>query len=205
MGLGIHHIYGSLSMDSLRSIIININWIGIPFYIVCFTLGIIFFVPATPIAVVGGLMFGPWLGFAVLQASSLVSASVIYLMVRYGLLIILKKKDLSGLLPLRIYSRFHKNAILLIVYARTFMIPAPAINYSTSTLNVDFWDYFMGTLLGSLPHNFAVAFLCGIAHEAILENTWNELLQWKLIPVIVLTLFNIYLAHVLRKRRDQKH
>ncbi|RLA99687.1 MAG: hypothetical protein DRG37_04195 [Deltaproteobacteria bacterium] len=196
----VHALYGSLSLASLRAIIDGMSWVGIPFYIACFTLGVIFFVPATPVALIGGIVFGPWLGFAVLQISSIVAAFVIFLMVRAGLFLILDKKELSDLLPRGIYSRFSRNAVLFIVYARTFMFPAAAINYSASALDIGLGEYLLGTLLGSLPHNLAVALLCGVAYDVILAGDIRLVLQWKLVPVALLTIFNIWLAHVFNSR-----
>ncbi|MEA3223590.1 MAG: VTT domain-containing protein [Thermodesulfobacteriota bacterium] len=203
IGAIIHHFYGSISVDTFRTVIKDMSWGGVFVYIMCFTLGIIFFVPATPLAVIGGLIFGPWLGFIALQVSSLVSACAIFMIVRMGIIPLLIKENLRTMIPHRIYSMVHNNALLLIVYARTFMIPAAAINYGASPLPISFSDYFIGTLLGSLPHNLAVALLCGVAHDALLEGRWLGLLQWELIPAAVITVFNIYLAHVLN-RRDKR-
>lgn len=198
-----HHLYGSISVDTFRAIIKYMSWGGVFIYIICFTLGIIFFVPATPLAVIGGLIFGPWLGFFALQMSSLVSACTIFMLVRMGIIPLLVKEDLRAMIPHRIYSMVHNNALLLVVYARTFMIPASAINYGASSLLITFYDYFIGTLLGSLPHNLAIALLCGVAHKALVEGSWAALLRWELIPAVTLTVFNIYLAHVLNRRNNK--
>jgi uncharacterized membrane protein YdjX (TVP38/TMEM64 family) len=199
IGAIIHHFYGSISLDTFRTIIKGMSWGGLFIYIICFTIGLIFFIPATPLAITGGLIFGPWLGFLALQGSSLVSAGTIFIMVRMGIIPLFGKEDLKGMIPSRIYSMVHNNALLLIVYARTFMIPASAINYGVSFLPITFYDYFMGTLLGSLPHNLAVALLCGVAHDALLEGRWTALFQWELIPAAILTVFNVCLAHVLNR------
>ncbi|MCD6570878.1 MAG: TVP38/TMEM64 family protein [Deltaproteobacteria bacterium] len=204
IGATVHHFYGSISLDAFRTVIEGMSWGGIFIYIICFTLGLIFFVPATPLAVTGGLIFGPWLGFLTLQSSSLVSACTIFMMVRMGIIPLLGKEDLNGMIPSRIYPMVHNNALLLIVYARTFMVPASAINYGASSLPITFRDYFMGTLLGSLPHNLAVALLCGVARDALLEGRWAALLQWEIIPAVILTFFNIYLAHILNRRNNRQ-
>jgi len=203
IGAIIHHFYGSISVDTIRAVIKDMSWGGVFVYIICFTLGIIFFVPATPLAVAGGLIFGPWLGFFALQVSSLVSACAIFMIVRMGIIPLLIKEDLKTMIPHRIYSMVHNNALLLIVYARTVIIPVSAINYGAASLRISFSDYFIGTFLGSLPHNLAIALLCGVAHDALIKGRWLGLLQWELIPAAVLTVFNIYLAHALN-RRDKR-
>ncbi len=196
----VHTLYGSLSIASMRAIINSMSWAGVLFYIFCFTLGVMFFLPAAPIALIGGVIFGPWLGFVVLQTASIVAALTIFIMVRVGLVLILDREELSGLLPTNIYSRFSRNGVLLIVYARTFMIPAAAINYSASALDIGLNEYLIGTLLGSLPHNLAVALVCGVAHDVILTGNIELVLQWKLIPVVLLAVFNVWLAHVFNSR-----
>ncbi len=194
--------YGSLSPEALKDLINAMSWKGVAVYVIIFCLGITLFVPSMPMAVAGALVFGPWKGFAILQICSLLAASLVFVLVRFWLKPLLGAGTFQSLIPARIYSKAHQNALLLIVYGRTLKVPAPAINYGASALPISFMDYFLGSLLGSLPNNLAVAMLCGVAHDAILAGRWVALLQWELIPAVVLTLFNLYLAHRLNERSN---
>ncbi len=202
IGIIIHRLYGSLSLDTFQSFLHGMGWFGFFAYIFCYTIGIMFFVPAMALALVGSIMFGQWTGFLALQCSSMAAASAIFAMVRFGVSPILKKEESKNMIPQWIRKMGQDNGLLLLVYARTFMVPASVINYGVSALPITFSDFFIGTLLGSLPHNLAFALLFGVMHDAILKAKLSALLQWELIPALILTVLNVYLAHVLSRKKQ---
>lgn len=192
--------YGGLSLAAVQSALKAMSWRGGLLYIAGFTLGIIFFVPSLPMGVVGALAFGPWWGFFVLEAGSLAAAAAIFGMVRLWLKPLLGERFFQTLLPGRLRTKLNNKVFLLIVYARTFKVPAAAINYGASALKVDFGEFMLASLLGSLPNNLALALLCGVAHDALLEGRWLALLQWELVPALLLAVFNLVVAHYLHVR-----
>jgi len=183
---GIIHMVGDLS------------WLGVIMYMACFTLGIAFFVPATPLALAGGIVFGPWLGFLAIQTSSLVAACAIFIVVR--MLKPLVGEGLKNMLPEWIATKIHDNAMVFMVYARTFLVPDPAVNYGASALPISFRSYFFGTLLGSLPHNLAIIFLCTVARDALLGQDLSAILKWEVLPAVPIALSGLYMVHVMKRQ-----
>jgi uncharacterized membrane protein YdjX (TVP38/TMEM64 family) len=187
----------SFSLPTLMFLVQKMSWTGVFLYVVCAAVGVAFFVPSTPLAVAGGLIFAPWLGLLALQTSSLVAACMIFAIVR--IVQPLAGNGLQALLPAKIYAKVPDNAILLIVYARTFMVPDPAVNYGAASLPISFRDYFIGTFLGSLPRNLALIIMCNVAREAILDKNLSAILQWELIPAILIAFSGICLAPFLKR------
>lgn len=186
-----------LSLSGLMALMHGLSWKGFLLYVVCATLGVALFLPSTPLAVAGGLVFAPWLGFLALQASSLAAACLIFVVVR----LLKTGEGLHTAIPLKIRSRIHDNALVLIVYARTFMVPDPAVNYGASALPISFREYLLGTLLGTLPHNLALVMLCSVARDAILRGNPAAILQWKVVPALLIACTGILLVHLLQHRR----
>lgn len=198
VGLVLEYLQGpGFSLTGLMALAHDMSWKGVLLYVVCATAGVMCFLPSTPVAVAGGLVFGPWLGFLALQASSLAAACVIFAMVR-------TVKPLAGgrlhtLLPVKMPTRIHDNALALIVYARTFMVPDPAVNYGASALPISFREYFLGTLLGSLPHNLSLIMLLDISRDAIVHKNPAAILQWQIVPALLIAASGIFLVHLLKR------
>jgi uncharacterized membrane protein YdjX (TVP38/TMEM64 family) len=190
------------SLHGIIKMVEGLSWIGVLIYMACFTLGIAFFVPATPLAMAGGLVFGPWLGFFAIQTSSLVAACAIFIVVR--MLQPLVGEGLKTMLPDWISTKIHENAMVLMVYARTFLVPDPAVNYGASAMSISFREYFFGTLLGSLPHNLAIIFMCTVARDALLAQNLTAVLKWEVLPAIPIALSGLYLVHILKRQVVQE-
>jgi uncharacterized membrane protein YdjX (TVP38/TMEM64 family) len=198
LGLAIwifRHSLGAFSLESFERLIRAASWQGQLFFVVLFCVATLLFVPSTPMAVVAAVVFGPLASFIILQVATMLAAALSFALVRLWLVPLLGLENLRRLIPLRLRRRLRGNALLLIVYGRTLKLPASALNYGTAALPISFGDYQLGVLLGSLPNNLAVAMLCGVAKDAILAHHWAALLQWELLPAVVLTVFNLYLAH----------
>ena len=196
MGYIVHQ--ADFSLNGVIRLVEGMRWLGVLTYMACFTLGIAFFVPATPLALAGGIVFGPWLGFFAIQTSSLVAACVIYIMVRMMRPLI--GEGLNAMLPEWIATKIHDNAMVFMVYARTFLVPDPAVNYGASALSISFREYFFGTLLGSLPHNLAIIFLCTVARDALLGQNLIAILTWEILPAVPIGLSGLYMIHLMKRQ-----
>ncbi|HQP30470.1 MAG TPA: VTT domain-containing protein [Deltaproteobacteria bacterium] len=197
MGFLVHQ--ADFSLGGIIHMVGDLSWMGVILYMACFTVGIAFFVPATPLAMAGGIVFGPWLGFLAVQTSSLVAACAIFIAVR-TVKPLVGAEGLKALLPDWIAAKIRENAMLFMVYARTLLVPDPAVNYGASALSISFREYFWGTLLGSLPHNLAIIFLCTVARDALLGQDLHAVLTWEVLPAIPIALSGLYLVHVLRRQ-----
>ncbi|MEA2102776.1 MAG: VTT domain-containing protein [Thermodesulfobacteriota bacterium] len=194
-GFWMHHFYGEISFPAWRSFLETMGFKGVLVYIALFCLGVAFFVPATPMAVAGGLVFGPWSGFIILESSSVIVAIFIFVLVRFCIGPIFGMQRMRSFVPQKILARAQDNAFLMIVYARTLKVNAGVICYGASSLDIRLRDYILATILGSVPNNLAVVLFAGVGHDAILDGAWVSLLQWELIPAILLTGINLFLAH----------
>jgi len=196
MGYYVHQ--ADFSLHGIIHRVDGLSWLGVLMYMACFTVGLAFIVPATPLAMAGGIVFGPWLGFFAIQTSSLLAACVIFVMVR--MLKPLGGEGMKTLLPEWVSTKIHENAMVFMVYARTFLVPDPAVNYGASALSIGFREYFFGTLLGSLPHNLAIVFLCTVARDALLAQNLTAVLKWEVLPAIPIALSGLYMVHVMKRQ-----
>jgi len=196
MGYYVHQ--ADFSLHGIIHRVDGLSWLGVLMYMACFTVCIAFFVPATPLAMAGGIVFGPWLGFFAIQTSSLLAACVIFVMVR--MLKPLGGEGMKTLLPEWVSTKIHENAMVFMVYARTFLVPDPAVNYGASALSIGVREYFFGTLLGSLPHNLAIVFQCTVARDALLAQNLTAVLKWEVLPALPIALAGLYMVDVMKRQ-----
>ncbi len=189
-----------ISVEAFREFMGSVGWRGILIMMAVFCVASALFVPSMPMGVAAALVLGPWDGLVVLQISTLLAAGFTFALVRLWFRPLLGAQTFTSLIPSQILERVDNNAMLLIVYGRTLKLPAPAINYGASSLNISFKDYMLASFLGSFPNNVLVAMLCGVAHKAFLEGSWLALLRWELIPAVAITFLNVWLAHVINGR-----
>lgn len=206
LGAGVYvfkHSFGAVSLDGFEHLIRAVSWRGQVVFVGLFCAATLLFVPSTPMAVVAAVVFGPLVSFVLLEFATLLAAALSFGLVRLWLVPLVGLDKLRRLIPPRLSRRVRGNALLLIVYGRTLKLPAPALNYGAAALPIGFGGYMLGTLLGSVPNNLAVALLCGVAKDAILARHWAALLQWELLPAVILTVFNLYLAHRLNAQNGK--
>jgi uncharacterized membrane protein YdjX (TVP38/TMEM64 family) len=130
-----------------------ISWYGIVVYILIYMVRPFIFAPATVITVVGGSVYGFWLGLIFTIIASNLSASVAYLL---GKTVFSNKKfDLKKSDPESLKSRLDNNTFEAVLTARLAFVPFDLVSYIAGSVNANFLKFILGTALGSLPGTIA--------------------------------------------------
>lgn len=127
-------------------------------YLFLSTIRSIFLLPAGVFAIISGLTFGNILGTLLTCVGVTLSGVLSYLISKYlareFILNILKKR--FG----KINNIFKKQGLFYIVTMRLIPIfPFDAVSFAAGIMNISFFDFTLGTFIGSLPGAFIYTYL----------------------------------------------
>ena len=125
----------------------------------------------SPIALLGGFIFGKWLGILIVAFGLSFGATIFYIFVNYFLKNLVKENFLHKFQNLEI--KFKKNELAYFILFRFIgIVPFQIQNIIPVLFNVNLRNYFLGTFIGTLPALFVMVSL-GSGIEAIIRQ--NEI------------------------------
>tara|TARA_Y100000590_G_scaffold454891_1_gene602504 strand:- start:623 stop:1351 length:729 start_codon:yes stop_codon:yes gene_type:complete len=158
----------------------------------------------TPVAIIGGFIFGKWAG-TLLTALSLSSGSLIlYFLGKYFFYEFLKKKYYKKFNYLN--SIFKNNELpVMIIFRFVGLVPFFIANLIPVIFNIKPINYFVGTLIGILPSVFVFVSLGNGFSEAIYQyENYPSFVNLIKMPEIYLPIFGfiliILISFILRKK-----
>lgn len=151
----------------------------------------IFCIPAVPLTITAGYLFGMWKGTAVVVVSASIAAGISFNLGRRFLRSWVLRK-------LEFYPKFRKldkavakdgfRVILLIQMSPFF--PFAMGNYFYGTTSVNFFEYWAGTALGITPGSFAYCY-SGKVGQTLLSNKWDSTFPWYVYLLILLVIIGL--------------
>ena len=167
-------------------------------YIVIYTICTLLILPSTPLNLTGGAIFGLWEGTLWTTIAALVAAIAAFAFTRtLGRELIAQK--LAGRwqaveAEIRLGGLFYVFAIRLLP-----IIPYGLVNFAAGLTSIRFKDYFIGTLLGTVP---------GVLPFVMIGAGISQLSQGKILPLmgaLALTGMLVGGATWYRRRRQPPH
>ena len=158
----------------------------------------------SPICIVGGFIFGTWLGTILVVISFTIGATLLYVFCNLFFKDLVKKNFLNKFKYLE--DKFKKNEfIFFLIYRFVGGIPFAIQNLLPVIFNVRLRNYFYGTLIGLFPQVFVLVSLGSGFDKLIEENETVPEIKDILfspniyIPIISITLILI-IAFFMRKK-----
>ena len=138
----------------------------------------------SPIILIGGFIFGKWLGTILVTLSLSAGALCLYLMGKYFFYEILKKYLLTKFKKFE--KMFGKNhLIIMIVFRFLGFVPFFIANLLPVIFNINSRNYFLGTFIGILPSVFIISSFGSGLNEALFKfETFPTLLSLLTLPEI---------------------
>ena len=180
----------SSSVDSVRAL-----WYGPLVLIAAYAIGCIFAIPASIFIIAAGIIWGWKLGATYAMCGAMLGATAAYFAGRFlgeGLL------DRFGKAGEAVARQVSDNGFVSMLIAR--LIPGPPFavwNYAAGIARMHFGEYFLATLLGTLPAHIIFAYCA----DALFNGTMTQGDAVKrLVAVGVLLISMIVLTTVLKRR-----
>jgi len=162
----------------------------------------------TPIFLVGGFIFGKWIGTILVVLGLSCGSTLLYILANYFFKNLIKEKFSKRFVSLT--EKFKKNEFLFfLIYRLIGGIPFALSNILPTLFNVKIKNFFLGSLIGMTPQLF-IGVSLGSGIEKIIETNQDMpsffiLLTSKeiYIPIIAFAIF-IMVTYILRKKFYKK-
>jgi len=161
----------------------------------------------SPIIVIGGFIFGKWIGTLLITLSLSVGALCLYLMGKYFFYDFLKKKLLTRFKKLE--KMFSKNHLFIMVIFRFVgFVPFFIANLLPVIFNINTKNYFFGTFIGILPSVFIMSSLgSGLSVALYKFETFPSIFSLLILPEIyqpILGFVMVIIISIFFKKRFNK-
>ena len=124
----------------------------------------------SPVFLVGGFIFGKWLGTLLIVFGLSIGATILYIFANYFLKDFVEKKFSSRFSNLT--ERFKKNEfVFFLIYRFIGGIPFFISNILPTIFNVKVRNFFLGSIIGMAPQLFVGASLGAGLSKILEENT----------------------------------
>ena len=151
----------------------------------------------SPVGLIGGFIFGKWVGTILVTFSLSVGALALYLVGKYFLYDTLKNNLLNRFK--KFDKMFKKNHfIIMIVFRFVGFVPFSIANLLPVIFNINVKNYFFGTLLGIIPSVFIISSLGSGLSSAIYKfETFPSIFTLLILPEIYLPLIGFVIIFIL--------
>ncbi|HEY6843376.1 MAG TPA: VTT domain-containing protein [Thermoanaerobaculia bacterium] len=170
-------------------------WYGPIVLIVSYGVGCVFAVPASIFIMAAGIIWGWKLGTAYAMAGAMLGASAAYFAGRFLGEGVLERFGRAGEMVSKHVSR---NGFVSMLIAR--LIPGPPFavwNYAAGIARMNFGEYFLATLLGTLPAHIVFAYCA----DSLFNGTMTEGDAVKRLAIVAALLISMIALTTVLKRR----
>ncbi len=145
-------------------------------------------IPASPLAIMAGLLFGPWKGMIYTLISATVGAVVAFLLARFFLQDFFKKQLEKNIIYRRIEGKSGRNLAYIIGITRLMpQISFDIVSFAAGLTSINLWLFTLVTFTGMIPIVFILSFF------------GHFLAQYQAVMIIILlALFIFYLLSKVR-------
>tara|TARA_B100000767_G_scaffold247195_1_gene247327 strand:- start:133 stop:852 length:720 start_codon:yes stop_codon:yes gene_type:complete len=142
----------------------------------------------SPVALIGGFIFGKWFGTIIITLSLSTGALLLYLTGKYLFYDFLKKKLLNRFQKFE--KMFSKNHFyVMIIFRFIGFVPFFIANLLPVVFNINIKNYFFGTIIGILPSIFIISSLgSGLSGALYKFETFPSIFSLLILPEIYMPL-----------------
>jgi uncharacterized membrane protein YdjX (TVP38/TMEM64 family) len=188
---------GYFSRQNLSETVAHLRalWYGPIVLILSYAIGCIFAIPASIFIIAAGIIWGWKLGVTYSMCGAMLGASAAYFAGQFlgeGLL------DRFGRAGAAVRRQVSRNGFVSMLIAR--LIPGPPFavwNYAAGIARMNFGEYFLATLLGTLPAHIVFAYCA----DALFNGTMTQGDAVKRLAIVAALLISMIALTTLLKRR----
>ena len=136
--------------------------LGPVIFISAYALGVVFFVPALPMTLLGGLAFGPVRGAAYVWVAATIGAALAFLVARYGLRGLVEGWVARNARLTRMDEAVARDGWRIVMITRLVpLFPFNLQNYAYGVTRIGFWAYVTTSAVCMIPATVAYTFAGG--------------------------------------------
>ncbi|MHA3775086.1 TVP38/TMEM64 family protein [Verrucomicrobiota bacterium sgz303538] len=152
---------------ALQHTFLELGWLGVLAYAAVIAVFQMTMLPLSPLAIAGGLIFGPQRGFIALTLGTGAGAAINFMISRH-----IARDPFARRLGQNEKFRLIDAAIgregwKIVALLRFCPIPFGLANFCYGLTAIPFWPYFVATVLAIIPGNLFFTWLGATAHEGL--------------------------------------
>ncbi len=132
-------------------------------FILIYIVATLFFLPATPLSLIGGAIFGAWFGSVYILIGATLGAVLAFLLARFVLRDWVVANVLTRFPQVQKYdTRLEQNGVATVIFLRLIpLFPFNGLNFLLGVTKVRLWQYAFATAIGIVPGVVVLSFLGG--------------------------------------------
>ncbi len=151
----------------------------------------------TPVALIGGFIFGKWIGTIVVTLSLSIGALCLYILAKFFLYEFLKEKLFMKFKKLDLMFQ-KKQLLVMIIFRFVGIVPFFLANLLPVIFNINTKNYLLGTIIGIMPAIFIMVSLGSGINEAIYSfEEFPSLLSLIFLPEIYFPIIGFLIILIL--------
>ena len=151
----------------------------------------------SPVALIGGFIFGKWIGTIVVTLSLSIGALCLYILAKFFLYEFLKEKLFMKFKKLDLMFQ-KKQLLVMIIFRFVGIVPFFLANLLPVIFNINTKNYLLGTIIGIMPAIFIMASLGSGINEAIYSfEEFPSLLSLIFLPEIYFPIIGFLIILIL--------
>jgi len=177
---------------------VDAAWWGVFAFVGVYQIRPVVLFPASILTVMGGLLFGPWIGVIVVIVAANTSA-----MVAYGVGRLLTRQDDDGAgddpgFVERWSQKLRDNSFTTVFIMRLIFLPYDLVNYLCGALRIRWTSFLLATALGSLPGTISFV-LIGASIER-LDEGFGGINPWTIVAGVAIFVISLAISRVVTAR-----
>ena len=151
----------------------------------------------SPVALIGGFIFGKWIGTIIVTMSLSIGALCLYIFAKFFLYDFLKEKLFVKFKKLDLMFQ-KKQLLVMIIFRFVGMVPFFLANLLPVIFNINTKNYLLGTIIGIMPAIFIMVSLGSGINEAIYSfEEFPSLLSLIFLPEIYFPIIGFLIILIL--------
>ncbi len=151
----------------------------------------------SPVALIGGFIFGKWIGTIVVTISLSIGALCLYIFAKFFLYDFLKEKLFLKFKKLNLMFQ-KKQLLVMIIFRFVGIVPFFLANLLPVIFNINARNYLLGTIIGIMPAIFIMVSLGSGISEAIYNfEEFPSLLSLVFLPEIYIPIVGFFILLIL--------
>ena len=137
-----------LDVEWIRGVVNDNRTLIVPFYLFLLSVLGLAFIPSTPFAIAGVILFPPWIAYLLNLVGIITSSTIVYHFARFlGLHKVFETRYPSQTEKVR-SALTHKELPIIVGWSFFPVVPTDLIIYVASTLDIPLWKCLLGVLIG---------------------------------------------------------
>ena len=151
----------------------------------------------SPVALIGGFIFGKWIGTIIVTMSLSIGALCLYIFAKFFLYDFLKEKLFVKFKKLDLMFQ-KKQLLIMIIFRFVGIVPFFLANLLPVIFNINAKNYLLGTIIGIMPAIFIMVSLGSGINEAIYSfEEFPSLLSLISLPEIYIPVVGFFILLIL--------